>query len=301
MLAPSLALVAVFVYGLIGYTMRVSITDQHDAISGSRYVGLDNYIRLVADDQGGRFMHSLKLLAIFVIVFIAGTMIMGLLWAYLFDRGVRAEPLVRALYLFPIAISFIATGVVWRWLLNSSTGDNAQGLNYILESLHLGFLENRWFLEPNWGMAAIAIPAIWQMAGYVMAIFLAGFRGIPQELREAAIMDGTNTYQLYRHVLFPQLTPAALSAFIIVASLGVKVFDLIMSISGTGYVTEVPAVYIWNTLLVAGRAGGRLKPGRHINYDHGTRLSNLFVTTQQLIGVNETRFSDATEPLAGLV
>jgi glucose/mannose transport system permease protein len=100
-------------------------------------------------------------------------------------------------------------------------------------------------------MAAMAVPAIWQLAGYVMALFLAGFRGIPHELREAAAMDGATNFQLYRRVLFPQLTPTALSALIITGHMSMKMFDLIMSVSGAQWITEVPAVYVWQTLLTS--------------------------------------------------
>jgi glucose/mannose transport system permease protein len=236
----------VFVYGLIAWTTKVSLSDRHTALPESSFVGLDNYSTLLSDE---RFRHAIINLGIFVVAFVGGTLLMGLFWAYLLDRGVRAESLFRSVFIFPIAISFIASGVVWRWLLNGGTGDDAAGINEIFGLVGLDFLQNRWMLDPDWGMAAVAVPAIWQIAGYVMAIFLAGFRGIPTELREAAIVDGASTSQLYRHVLFPQLTPAALSALVIVGHIGVKVFDLIMSMSGNGYLTEVPAVYIWNTLL----------------------------------------------------
>jgi glucose/mannose transport system permease protein len=193
----------------------------------------------------------LKNLLIFTLVFVVGTMVMGLLWAFLLDRGVRAEGVFRTVYLFPMAVSFVASGVVWRWLMNSKTGDGAGGINWIFGSLHLGFLENTWWTNPDWGMAAMAMPAVWQLSGYVMALFLAGFRGIPQELREAAVVDGTTTFQLYRHVIFPQLTPVALSALIIVGHMSMKMFDLIMSVSGAQWLTEVPAVYVWQSLLTS--------------------------------------------------
>jgi len=93
------------------------------------------------------------------------------------------------------------------------------------------------------GIAAIAIPAVWQLSGYVMALFLAGFRGIPTELREAARMDGASEWKLYRHVIFPQLSPVALSAVIVVGHMSLKAFDLIMSISKpANYQTKVPAI-----------------------------------------------------------
>lgn len=250
-LLPTMALMGIFVYGLIGSTVRTSMSDRHSALPSENFVGLQNYSDLVANDPGGRFSHSMVNLAVFTVVFIAGTIAMGFLWAFLFDNGIRGEKFFRAVYLAPIAISFIASGVVWRWLLDGSKGAEAGGINQILGLIGLDFLQNRWWLNPTYGMAAIAIPAVWQMAGYVMALFLAGFRGIPKEHREAARVDGASTFQMYRHVLFPQLSPAALSALVIVGSVAFKVFDLIMSIAGTGYIAEVPSIYIWNMQLTA--------------------------------------------------
>ena len=254
LLSPSLILLAVFVYGLIGWTVNLSLQDKHNALPSKGYVGIQNYTNLFTNDISDRFTHSLKNLAVFTVVFIGGTILLGVLWAFLLERGTRGEGIFRTIYLFPMAVSFVASGVVWRWLMNSGTGTDAGGLNAVFGGLHLGFLENRWWTDPNWGMAAMALPAIWQLSGYIMALFLAGFRGIPNELREAAVMDGTSTYQLYRHVLFPQLTPVALSALIITGHMSMKMFDLIMSVSGAQYITEVPSTYVWQTLLVRDQA-----------------------------------------------
>jgi glucose/mannose transport system permease protein len=251
LISPSLVLLAVFVYGLIAWTMKVSASDEHNARGSKGFVGLDNYVQLFTNDINDRFTHSLKNLLIFTVVFMAGTMLMGLLWAFLLERGVRGEGFFRTVYLFPMAVSFIASGVVWRWLMNPGKDANAGGLNAVFTGLHLDFLQNTWWTNPKWGMAAMAVPAIWQLSGYVMALFLAGFRGIPAELREAAAMDGTSTFQLYRHVIFPQLTPVALSALIIVGHMSMKMFDLIMSVSGAQWLTEVPAVYVWQALLTS--------------------------------------------------
>lgn len=251
LLSPSLILLAVFVYGLIAWTTKVSLSDEHNARGSQGFVGLQNYVDLFTNDINGRFVHSLKNLAIFTVVFLTGTMLMGLLWAFLLERGVRGEGAFRTVWLFPMAVSFIASGVVWRWLMNPGQGDNAGGLNAVFGGLGLDFLQNTWWTDPDWGMAAMALPAIWQLSGYVMALFLAGFRGIPQELREAAAMDGASTYRLYRNVIFPQLTPVALSALIIVGHMSMKTFDLIMSVSGAQWLTEVPAVYVWQALLTS--------------------------------------------------
>jgi glucose/mannose transport system permease protein len=246
MLAPTILLVFVFVYGLIAWNFQISLTDRDSLSSEYSYVGLANYADLLTDP---RFLHSVRNLAIFTVVFIGGTMLMGLAWALLLERGITGEGAFRTIYLFPMAVSFVASGVVWRWLLNSAQGDNAGGLNQLFQMIGLGGLQNPWWSHPTWGMAAMALPAVWQLTGYVMALFLAGFRGISDDQREAARIDGASEFQLYRHVLFPQLSPVALSAIIIVGHMSLKVFDLIMAISGAVYVTEVPATFLWDKLL----------------------------------------------------
>ena len=251
LLSPSLILLAVFVYGLIAWTTKLSVSDQHDALGSKGFVGLENYKNLFTNDIQDRFTHSLRNLLIFTVVFLIGTMFFGLLWAFLLERGVRAEGFFRTVYLFPMAVSFVASGVVWRWLMNPVIGDGAGGINALFASMHLDFLQNKWWTNPTWGMAAMAMPAIWQLSGYVMALFLAGFRGIPAELKEAAAVDGASTYRLYRNVIFPQLTPVALSALIIIGHMSMKMFDLIMSVSGPQWLTEVPAIYVWQTLLTS--------------------------------------------------
>jgi glucose/mannose transport system permease protein len=240
---PSLILVGIFVYGLIAANVHTSMTDQHTRVEEGGFVGLQNYRDLFGDED---FRYSLRNLVLYTVTFLVGTLAIGFLWAWLLERRLRGEGFFRAIYLFPMAVSFVASGVVWRWLLNSAEGDRASGLNRLFEGIHLGFLSNQWWTDPDWGILAIAVPAIWQLSGYVMALFLAGFRGIPDELREAARIDGASEWQLYRHVIFPQLSPVALSAVIIVGHMSLKVFDLIMSISGqTNYTTKVPAIDMW--------------------------------------------------------
>lgn len=245
LVSPTIVVIGIFVYGLIAANISVSLSDRHSLVPATQFVGLDNYFSLFAEE---RFIHALTNLGVFTLFFVLGTMFFGFLWAWMLDKGVTAEGVFRSVFLFPMAVSFVASGVVWRWLLNSAEGDRASGLNRVFESLGLGFLQNSWWNEPGWGMAAIALPAVWQLAGYVMALFLAGFRGIPEELREAARMDGASEWKLYRHVIFPQLSPVALSALVIVGHMSLKVFDLIMSITKAIYQTEVPGTYMWIAL-----------------------------------------------------
>ena len=245
LISPSLILLAVFVYGLLAVNAHTSATDIHTSAQATgqlpnSFVGLANYAELLGDDA---FQHSLRNLLLYTTVFLGGTMFFGFLWAWLLDRPVRFEGLFRSVYLFPMAVSFVASGVVWRWLLNSNQGEAASGLNRLFQMVGLGFLQNNWWNNVDWGIAAIAVPAIWQLSGYVMALFLAGFRGIPEEHREAARMDGASEWQLYRYVIFPQLSPVALAAVIVVGHMSLKAFDLIMSISKpANYQTKVPAI-----------------------------------------------------------
>jgi glucose/mannose transport system permease protein len=144
-----------------------------------------------------------------------------------------------------MAISFIVTGVVWRWLMNPAMGSRMSGLNLLFDTLGLDFLINKWYTTPTWGIAFIAIPAIWQMSGYTMALYLGGLRGIPVELREAAQVDGANEVQIYRFIILPLLRPITLSAMIILGHISLKVFDLIVAVAGKQLPLDVPAIYMW--------------------------------------------------------
>lgn len=243
MISPSVVLVGVFVYALIAANVNTSLQDRHSVLPAEGYAGFSNYTEMFADPA---FQHAMVNLVMYTVAFLVGTLAMGFLWAWLLERGARGEGVFRSVYLFPMAVSFVASGVVWRWLLNSAEGERATGLNRLLQSVGLEGLQNPWWSHPKFGIVAIAMPAIWQLSGYVMALFLAGFRGIPGELREAARVDGASEWKMYRYVLFPQLSPVMLSAIIIIGHMSLKVFDLIMSIAGaTNYTTQVPAIQVW--------------------------------------------------------
>lgn len=240
---PSIAAVLIFVYGLIIWSFNVSLTNQNSVTQKElEYVGFKNYTDLISDE---RFTHALSNLIKFTIVFILGTLITGFIMALLLEKGIKGEGFFRSFYLYPMAISFIAMGTVFNWLLNSARDEEAGGLNLALQKIGLGFLQNDWYVSEKGAMYSMAIPAIWQMSGYVLALFLAGFRGIPDDMREAARVDGASESQIYRHVLFPQLTPTLLTVLIILGHISMKIFDLIIGINGKSYVTQVVAVYMW--------------------------------------------------------
>jgi len=266
LVSPSILLVTVFVYGLIGWNIKVSLSDWRQAeettgfdtsayeelfpSGNARSVG--DFARAVATgDQpislntDPAWVIGLHHALLFTVAFVAGALIVGASLAFLLDKGVKGEGMFRAIYLFPMAVSFIAAGVVWRWLMNPAPGDRSTGFNLLFDKIGLGFLRNDWYLGPDWGAAALAVPAVWALSGYIMALYLAGFRGVPEELREAARMDGASEWRVYRHVVFPHLRPVTFSALIILGHISIKVFDLIVAIGGKQLITQTPAVYMW--------------------------------------------------------
>ncbi|HLF02078.1 MAG TPA: sugar ABC transporter permease [Anaerolineales bacterium] len=124
------------------------------------------------------------------------------------------------------------------------------GINQLFEGVGLGFLKNGWYTDPKIGIMAVVIAATWQMSGYVMAIYLAGLRAIPEDLREAARVDGANEFQVFQHIIMPLLQPVTLSAVIILGHISLKIFDLIYSMTGpgAGFSTDVPALYMLITV-----------------------------------------------------
>jgi glucose/mannose transport system permease protein len=244
LVSPSILAVAVFIYGFIAWSIRVSVSQWKGLTADYTFVGLANYLSLFKDP---RFMVDIRNTVIFTLVFVIGSIVLGFLLAVILDQGLKGEAFFRTLFLFPMAISFIVTGVVWRWLMNPAEGDRMSGFNLIFSALNLDFLVNKWHTTETWGIAAIALAAIWQMSGYTMALYLAGLRSIPAELREAAQMDGANELQIYRYIILPILSPVSLSALIILGHISLKVFDLIIAIAGKQYPLDVPAIYMWQT------------------------------------------------------
>jgi len=242
LISPSVIAVLIFIYAFIGWSIRVSLSKWKGLNPDYTPNGFKNYLDLFSDP---RFAVDVKNTLIFTVVFVAGSLILGFILAVILDQGLKGEGFFRSLFLFPMAISYIVTGVVWRWLMNPATGTRTSGLNLLFTYVGLDSLVNAWHTTPKWGMAAIALAAIWQMSGYTMALYLAGLRAIPQELKEAAQIDGANEFQILRHIILPLLSPVTLSALIILGHMSLKIFDLIVAIAGKQLPLDVPAIYMW--------------------------------------------------------
>ncbi len=243
LVSPSILAVLIFVYVFIGWSVRVSLSKWKGLNADYTWNSINNYLELFADP---RFHVDIRNTVIFTGVFVFGSISLGFILAVMLDQGLKGEGFFRSLFLFPMAISYIVTGSVWRWLMNPAmTGSRVTGFNILFQKLGLDFLANTWYGTPVWGMAAIALAAIWQMSGYTMALYLAGLRAIPVELREAAQIDGASALQIYRYIMLPLLSPVTLSALIILGHMSLKVFDLIVAIAGKQLPLDVPAIYMW--------------------------------------------------------
>jgi len=247
LIAPSVLAVAVFVYGFIGFTAFASLTKWDALAPDFTFVGLRNYVRLF---ETVRFQIDLRNTVTFTGFFLVSCLSLGFLLAVLLDQRIRAEGVFRSIFLFPLALSFIVTGVVWRWLLNpGSVQLGSTGINLLLDRIGLGLLKSGWYTDPKFGIKAVVIAATWQMSGYVMAMYLAGLRGIPEELREAARVDGASSFQVYRHIVVPLLNPITLGAVIILGHISLKIFDLVVAMTGPGpgFSSDVPAFFMFDT------------------------------------------------------
>jgi glucose/mannose transport system permease protein len=254
-LIPTLIVLGVFVYGFIGWSVYVSLSNWNSLIPNFSFAGLQNYVAIL---QTYRFQSDLRNIVVFTVFFIAGCLIVGLLLALLLDQRIRGEGFFRSLFIFPMAISFVSTGVVWAWILNPDTG-----INLILRMLGLKHVP-QWFLStvmiPNFGLGQISvgiplallsvvIAAVWQMSGFAMAVYLSGLRGIPDEIKEAARVDGAGVWRLFFLVTLPQLRATTTTIIIILTAASLKIFGLIYAMTGSGqeFVTDMPSLNMFQT------------------------------------------------------
>lgn len=281
LLTPSIIAVGIFVYGFIGWSMRVSLSEWKGLLPDYTFVGLKQYIDLFHD---ARFKIDIRNTGVFTVGFISLCIIIGLGLAVLLDQKLKGEALFRGIFLFPMSVSFIASGVVWGWLMSPATGSRITGLNLIFQKLDLDFLINQWHTtSPPWGMAFTVIPAVWQLSGFTMALYLGGIRSIPEEVREAARVDGASEWEIYRYIILPMLQPVTLSAVIILGHMSLKIFDLIVAIGKKDLRLDVPGIYMWTTTFDG------------TNYAQGAAIGMLMLISVAVLVVPYLIYSMKTE------
>jgi glucose/mannose transport system permease protein len=240
-LSPSIVAVVVFIYAFMFWTIYSSLVLWNDVVPDYTFVGLRNFTRLLNTD---RFLIDLHNILVFTALFLIECIVVGFLLAVFLDQRIKGEAIFRTIFLLPFAVSAIVTGVAWRWLMNPDSG-----VDLLFRKVGLGFIHSNWFADQNFGIAAVTIAASWQMSGYVMALYLAGLRGIPGELREAAAIDGAGTLGLYRYVIVPLLTPVTYTVVVIVGGIALRTFDLVASMtsSGPAFADDTPAFFMFQT------------------------------------------------------
>ena len=244
---PSIVAVGIFIYGFIGWTGFISFTKWNDVLPDYTLVGFENYRKLFTNM---RFQIDLNNTLVFTVIFVTSCLLIGLLLAVLIDQRIKGEGIFRNLFLLPMAVSFIVSGVIWHWLFNPGSIQMGNiGVNQLFEKIGLNFLICGWYTDPNIGIKAVAIAAIWQFSGYTMALYLAGLKGIPLELREAAAIDGASKWKIFYYITLPFLRPITFGAIIILGHISLKIFDLIVAMTGSGpaFSSDVPAFFMYDT------------------------------------------------------
>lgn len=241
-----MALTVVFVYlGTMVWSAKISMSSSR-TFPASDFVGFTQYVKLFNND---RWIVSLQHLVIYGILFIAACLIIGFLLAVFIDQKIAGEGVLRTIFLYPYAMSFVATGLVWQWMLNPTLG-----LQSVIQKLGFTNFQFDWIISQDKVMYTIVMATVWQASGLVMALLLAGLRGVDEEIWKAARIDGIPRWRVYLNIVLPMLAPSFATAFVLLFVAVIKLFDAVVAMTqgGPGTASEVPAKFIMDYLF--GRA-----------------------------------------------
>jgi glucose/mannose transport system permease protein len=241
-----MALTTVVAYlGSLLWSLRISLGSSR-SLPLHDFVGLAQYHRLFDNE---RWLHSLHNLALYAPLFIAGSLAFGFLLAVLVDRQLRGGGALRAIFLYPYALSFIATGLIWQWLLNPELG-----IQQVMRGWGIADFRFDWLVDQDRVIYTIVIATIWQGAGLVMAILLAGLRGIDADILRAARLDGAPAWRIQVSIVIPMLGYSFATAALLLLTAAVKLYDAVIAMTqgGPGTASEVPGKFIMDHLF--GRA-----------------------------------------------
>ncbi|WCT73083.1 sugar ABC transporter permease [Sphingomonas naphthae] len=244
-LVPAILLVLLTYYGSILWTIYISFTDSN-LIPNYRLVGIGHYIRLWSMD---RWHTSVANMLIFGSGYIVLTLLLGGTLAILLDRQARGESIFRTIYLYPLSMSFIVTGVVWQWLLNPSTG-----VQQFVRDLGWQSFTFDWIGRPDRAIYTLVFAGVWHASGYVMAILLAGLRGIDPEIWRAARIEGIPVWRVYASVVLPSMRATVATCVVLLVTHVVKAYDLVIAMTrgGPGTSTDLPAKFVVDAMFERG-------------------------------------------------
>lgn len=237
-LLPMLLTVCVGYLGSFAWTFYVSLTSSR-SMATNKLVGMAQYERLFDNE---RWLLSLNNLALYGVLFILACMVIGFLLAAAIDRHVAGEGALRTVFLYPYAMSFVATGLVWQWILTPGG---------------IPCVELDWLVDQDMVVYTVVLASVWQASGFVMALMLAGLRGIDSEIWKAARLDGIPVWRVYVSIVLPMLAPTLATVFILLATMVVKLYDAVVSMTqgGPGTASEVPAKFIMDHLFLRANIG----------------------------------------------
>ncbi len=237
--SPLFAASLFFVYGFIAWTIYISFT-RSGVLPSYQLSGFIQYERLW---DTPRWYVALANLFIFSSLFMAGCTAIGIALAILLDQRIRYEGAIRAIYLYPMALSFIVTGTAWKWILNPGLG-----IEHAVRGLGFEDFRFDWLVNPKMAIYTVVFAGVWQSSGYVMAMFLAGLRSVDDEIIKAAAIDGAGPFRTYFSIVLPMIRPVFLSTFIVLAHLAIKSFDLVVALTGggPGYASDMPATFMYS-------------------------------------------------------
>lgn len=238
LITPSVVLLLACVYGYIMFTVYLSFTSS-TLLPNFDMVGMAAYQRLFGLEN---WSLSLNNLLVFASLYILIAIALGLGLAILIDQKIRMESGFRSVFLYPMALSFIVTGTAWKWLL-----DPGVGIEHTMRNLGFTDFSFGWIKNSDMAIYCVVIAAIWQTTGFVMAMFLAGLRGVDGEQVNAARLDGASTWQVYYRIIIPQLGPVFVSAFVILAHMAIRSYDLVVALTngGPGRSSWLPSVFMY--------------------------------------------------------
>ena len=244
-LVPMIITVFCVYLGSVLWSFRVSLSSSRTFPSGD-FVGAAQYVKLFAND---RWQVSMQNLAIFGVLFISICLVLGFLLYVFLDQRIRYEGIFRTIFLYPYAMSFVATGLVWQWMLNP-----ALGIQQTIRVLGFTDFSFDWIVTQDMAIYTVVLASVWQASGLAMALILAGLRGIDEEIWKATRIDGIPRWRVYLSIVIPMIGPSIATVCVLLSVSVVKVYDAVVSMTqgGPGTATEVPAKFIMDYLF--GRA-----------------------------------------------
>jgi glucose/mannose transport system permease protein len=248
-LAPCATILCICFYGFIVWTATISFTESR-LLPRYTFLGFSNYASLIQDS---RFRDAFVHLFVFGGLFVGASLLLGLLLAIGIDRlGTRAAAGLRMIYLFPLSVSWLVTGLVWQWILNPGLG-----LERAIRSMGYPGFTLPWLVRADTAIYVVAGAAVWHISGLVMALFLTGLREVDPDIWRAARVEGIPLARVYLHVILPLLRPYGISAITLLSFSVVRMFDLVVAMTGggPGFATDLPTLYIYDSMFARGRLG----------------------------------------------